>query len=124
MKHQRSWSKCLPSFAMQASAPCAQEGRIRFRMALFCEFPERLFELAANYKLRNFQVIYKTPSTCSTLVFNFVKNFFFCHENAIFALAAKIALIRNARNHEDAAQRLQRFAHWEVSFPFTVDLPC
>jgi hypothetical protein len=29
---------------------------------------------------------------------------------------------RNARNHEDAAQRLQRFVHWRQ--PFTVDLPC
>ncbi|KAJ3619308.1 hypothetical protein MTP99_004998 [Tenebrio molitor] len=27
-----------------------------------------------NYKLRNTQVIYKTPSTCSWLFFNFVKN--------------------------------------------------
>jgi hypothetical protein len=28
-------------------------------------------------------------------------------------------LFRNARNREDAAQRLQRFGHWEVSFEET-----
>jgi hypothetical protein len=27
--------------------------------------------------------------------------------------------LRNARNREDAAQRLQRFVHWEVSFEET-----
>jgi hypothetical protein len=29
-------------------------------------------------------------------------------------------LFRNARNGEDAAQRLQRFVHWEVSFEETL----
>jgi hypothetical protein len=28
-------------------------------------------------------------------------------------------VLRNARNREDAAQRLQRFVHWEVSFEET-----
>jgi hypothetical protein len=37
MKHQRSCSKCLPSFAMQASARCLT----RFRI------PEQRFKLAA-----------------------------------------------------------------------------
>jgi hypothetical protein len=36
-------------------------------------------------------VICNTPNTCSWLVFNFVKNFFFC--NAILSLTAKIAVI-------------------------------
>ncbi|KAH0810272.1 hypothetical protein GEV33_012519 [Tenebrio molitor] len=59
-----------------------------------------------NYKLRNWQVICKTPNTCSRLVFNFVKNFVFCNEDA---------KMRSAGNREDAAQCLQRFVHWECN---------
>jgi hypothetical protein len=37
MKHQRSCSKCLPSFAMQASARPAEESQTRFRIVNFRE---------------------------------------------------------------------------------------
>jgi hypothetical protein len=41
MKHRRSCSKCLPSFATQALVRLAQKSRTRFRIH---EFPERRFE--------------------------------------------------------------------------------
>jgi hypothetical protein len=48
-------------------------------------------------------VIFKTPNTCDRLGGGQDRAYSF----------------RNARNHEDAAQRLQRFVHWEVSFEET-----
>jgi hypothetical protein len=63
----------------------------------FDEFPEPRFELAA--KLRN------------------------CNYNAVLVGGQdRFYSFRNARNREDAAQRLQRFEYWEVSFE--ENLPC
>jgi hypothetical protein len=112
---KRNYSKCHANFT--TSSP--RNPNLIQNASLLMNFTSGVLNSQSHYKLRNSHVICKTPNACSWLVFNFVKNFFFCHENAIFALAAKIALIRNARNHEDAAQRLQRFAHWEVFFEET-----
>jgi hypothetical protein len=43
----------------------------------FDDFSEQRVELAS--KLQTEKLLGKTPSTCSWLVFNFVKNFFFCN---------------------------------------------
>jgi hypothetical protein len=48
MTHQRSYSKCLPSSAMQASARRAQ---LDSECLCFVEFPERHFELAAKLQI-------------------------------------------------------------------------
>jgi hypothetical protein len=62
-----------------------------------------------------------------------VAGFKFCEEFLLLQLKCDVLVngrnrayaFRNVRNREDAAQRLQRFVHWEVSFQktFTVDLP-
>jgi hypothetical protein len=69
-----------------------------------------LTNFLSEQKLRNSQVICKTPSTfrgwfsiCDLLVVG---------QNRAYSF-------RNVRNCEDAAQRLQRFVHWEVSFEET-----
>jgi hypothetical protein len=78
----------------------------------FDEFPERRFELVA--KLQTEKLSGDLPSTCSWLVFNFVTNFFLkC--DLLVGGQDRAYSFRNARNREDAAQRLQRFVHWEVS---------
>jgi hypothetical protein len=90
----------------------------RFRMPLFW----RISWVASqpNYKLRNCQVICKTPSLVRDCLSTSWR---------IFSSATKMRSLvggqdraysfRNTRNREDAAQRLQRFVHWEVSFEET-----
>jgi hypothetical protein len=69
------------------------------------EFPEQRSEFAAKLQTENSQAICKTPSTfrgwfsiCDLLVVG---------QNRAYSF-------RNARNCEDAAQRLQRLVHWEA----------
>jgi hypothetical protein len=84
-------------------------------MLLFDEFPKQ-----RNYKLRNSQVNCKTPS-----IYLFVAGFQFREEFLLLQLKYDLLIggqdhraysFPNARNREDAAQRLQRFVHWKVSF--------
>jgi hypothetical protein len=67
----------------------------------FDEFPVRRFELAPKLQTEKFPGDLQDAEYLFVLVFNFVKNFF------------------SARNREDAAQRLQKFVYWEVSFEET-----
>jgi hypothetical protein len=46
------------------------------RRGILMNFLSGILNWQPNYKLRNSQVIRKTTSICSRLVFNFVKNFF------------------------------------------------
>jgi hypothetical protein len=110
MKHQRSCSKYLPE------------------CLCFGEFPERRFELGAKLQTE------KLPSDLQNAEYLFVADFQFREEFLLLQLKCDLLIggqdraysFRNARNREDAAQRLQRFVHWEVSLRklFTLDLPC
>jgi hypothetical protein len=73
-----------------------------------------------NYKLRNSQLICKTPSTCSWLIFNFLKNFFFCNFNLCHLLVGgqdRAYSFGSARNHNVYK------GSCIGKNPFTVDLP-
>jgi hypothetical protein len=98
MKHQRSCSKYLPE------------------CLCFGEFPERHFELGAKLQTE------KLPSDLQNAEYLFVADFQFREKFLLLLLKCDLLIggqdraysFRNARNHEDAAQRLQRFVHWEV----------
>jgi hypothetical protein len=88
MEHHITWSKCLPSFAMHASARRVQESQTRFRMP-FDDFPERRFKLTAKLQTE------KLPGDLQNSEYLFVASFQFREElNAVFLLAAKTTLIQ------------------------------
>jgi hypothetical protein len=102
---------------MQASARHAQKAELDSECFCFDEFPQRPSELAAKQKL---------PGNLQDAEKLFVAGFQFCEEvflqlkcNVLVGGQASVYSFRNARNREDAAQRLQRFVRWEVSFQET-----
>jgi hypothetical protein len=85
MKHQRSCSKYLPEWLC------------------FGEYPERRFELGTKLQTE------KLAGDLQNGEYLFVADF-----RSLIGGQDRAYSFRNARNHEDAAQRLQRFVHWEV----------
>jgi hypothetical protein len=80
---------CNASF----STTCPRKPNSIQNGSVLTNFLSGILNSQPNYKQRKFQVICKMLSACSWLLFNFLKKFFFCNLNAIFSLAAKIALI-------------------------------
>jgi hypothetical protein len=85
------------------------------------EFPERRFELATKLETE------KLPGDLQDAEYLLFQADFQFREEFLLQLKCDLLvggqnhayLFRNARNREDAAQRLQRFVHWEVSFEET-----
>jgi hypothetical protein len=81
------------------------------------EFPESRFELAA--KLQTEKLLYDLQCCCGCVMF--VAGFQFREEFLFVRLKCDLLVggqdraysFRNAQIREDAAQRLQRFVHWE-----------
>jgi hypothetical protein len=106
---------------MQASARRVHESRTQFRILCFDEFPERLFELAGNLQTEKLSGDLQNASTLFVAGFQFREEFHLLQLNCDIVVGAqdRTYSFRNARSREDAAQRLQRFVHWEVSFEET-----
>jgi hypothetical protein len=102
--------------------------KIPARISVFNKFHERRFELAAKLQTEKLAVDLQNAE------YLFVADFQFREKLLLLQLKCDLLIggqdraysFRNARNREDAAQRLQRFVHWEVSLRklFTLDLPC
>jgi hypothetical protein len=106
---------------MQASARRGQESRTQFRILCFDEFPERCFELAANLQTEKLSGDLQNASTLFVAGFQFREEFLLqLNCDLVVGAQDRTYSFRNARNREDAAQRLQRFVHWEVSFEGTL----
>jgi hypothetical protein len=78
----------------------------------FDEFPEGCFELAGD--LQNAEYLFKAG-------FQFREEFLLLQLKCDLLLDSqdRAYSFRKARNREDAAERLQKFVHWEVSFEAT-----
>jgi hypothetical protein len=73
MKHQKSCTKCLPSFAMQALARRVQE------CLYFEDFPELRFELATKLQTEKHSGDLQDAEYLFMAVFQFRQEFFFCN---------------------------------------------
>jgi hypothetical protein len=112
MKHQKTCSKCLPSFAKQVAARRAQGSRVRFRMPVLTNFLNGVLNSQTE----------KLPGDLQDAEYLFVAGFQSREEFLLLQLKCGYSF-RNARNREDAAQRLQRFVHCEVFFKETFHRP-
>jgi hypothetical protein len=86
----------------------------------FDEFPKRRFELSAKLQIE------KLTGDLQDAEYLSVAGFQFCEEvllqlkcDLLVGDKDRVYSFQNTRNREDAAQRLQRFVHWEVSFEET-----
>jgi hypothetical protein len=84
------------------------------------------FFCSRQYILGNFYSVgtILTILCCYVTVLDFARSVFFC--DLLVGGQDHAYPFRNARNPEDAVQRLQWFVHYEISFEptFPADLPC
>jgi hypothetical protein len=110
MKHQKACSKCLPSFAKQVSARRAQGSRVRFRMPVLTNFLNGVLNSQPEKLPRDLQ----DAEYLFVGAFQFREEFLLLQCDPLVDGQDRGYSFRNARNREDAAQRLQRFVGWEV----------
>jgi hypothetical protein len=91
------------------------ESRTRFRCLCFDEFPERHSKLEVKLQTE------KLPGELQVAGFQFSEYFFLLQLKCDFLVGGQdgFSSFRNARNCEDAAQRLQMFVQWKVSIEET-----
>jgi hypothetical protein len=128
MKHQRSCSSPCHGLQCKFQHDVPKKAELDSDWLCFHEFPEWRFELAAKQQTE------KLSGDLQDAECLFVAGLQFCEEFLVLQLKCDLLVgvqdgaysFRNARNREDAAQRLQRscIGKYPLRKPFTVDLSC